>query len=167
MRGKQLNIVGLCFLKLKSTPFCEHIIQQRSRRNASSSSLSQLTIGSGSLSAFLWCFTGKGQKGKELLTALYDQQIKLNDDKTGAMYKGAPRAPLISPYKGLSPSLIFTAFFCLISRTPVHMHTLSSWSFRCMDAILAHKAAPEVLIKYSAIHVVPRTGKSHLSMTAV
>lgn len=92
------------------------------------------------------------------------------------MYKSSPQVPLISPYKRLSPSLIFTTFFTVYTQyslcrslTLTHMHILFILSYAHVSSccnelsILAQEAVTEVFIKHTAIHKVPRTGKSHSS----
>lgn len=91
------------------------------------------------------------------------------------MYTASPQVPLISPYKGLSQSLIFSTFSTV--------HTLYSLSFSLtlthaitslfiLSAILhssgcnelsalAQEALTEVFIKNADILKVARTGKSH------
>ena len=97
------------------------------------------------------------------------------------MYRASPDVPLISPYKGLSPSLIFTTFSILYlpffpprSLSHTHMHTLLSFippyalvSSGCNElSTLAYRAVTEVFIKHRAICQMPRTGKSHSSEAA-
>lgn len=92
------------------------------------------------------------------------------------MYKSSPQVPLISPYKRLSPSLIFTTFFTVYTHTLSfsHSHTHAHYSLFILSyahvssccnelSILAQEAVTEVFIKHTAIHKVPRTGKSHSS----
>lgn len=61
--------------KLKSAPFCEHLTQQRTQQNGS---LSQLALNFGSLSAFQWCFTGKGHERQRAAdrVCMINQQIE-------------------------------------------------------------------------------------------
>ena len=110
------------------------------------------------------------------------------------MYKASPQVALISPYKGLSPLLIFNTFSTVPhthTHTYTHTHTLSLSlslsvfflyvshphihnllnslfpivSSGCNElSCLAQEAVTEVFIKPTAIHKVPRTGKSHSSM---
>lgn len=102
-------------------------------------------------------------------------KYELNDDKTGAMYKASPQVPLILPYKGLSPLLIFTTFSTVytlslslslyVSLSLSHTCTRSSFHSGCNElSTLPEEAATEVFIKHTAIRKVPRTGKSHSCM---
>lgn len=103
------------------------------------------------------------------------------------MYKASPQVALISPYKGLSPLLIFNTFstvlhpphtlslsltlplfFLYVFHPHTHNHLDSLFpmvSSGCNElSCLAQEAVTEVFIKRTAIHKVPRTGKSHPSV---
>lgn len=93
------------------------------------------------------------------------------------MYTTSPQVPLISPYKGLSQSLIFSTFSTVhtlyslpLSLTLTHTHSyvplfiLSAIlrSSGCNElSTLAQEALTEVFIKNADILKVARTGKSH------
>lgn len=90
------------------------------------------------------------------------------------MYKASPQVPLISPYKGLSPLLIFTTFstvytlnslsFLLKWTSPLITISYALVSSGCNElSTLAQEAVTQVFIKRTAIRKVPRTGKSHSS----
>lgn len=93
------------------------------------------------------------------------------------MYTASPPVPLISPYKGLSQSLIFSTFstvHTLYSLSLSHTNTHNYVPLFILSAILrssgcnelstlAQEALTEVFIKNADILKVARTGKSHSS----